>query len=54
MKGDGQGYGFEMISSIGAEIETLSVNQKKEEIYPLLEQLEKYLSLIEIVYQEME
>ncbi len=54
MKGDGKGYGFDMISDVGADLETFAMEEKKEEIKVALEKLNNYLSSIEIVYKDMD
>lgn len=52
MKGDGGGYGFDRISSIGATIEEAAKTKKADQIRASVEELSDYLSRVEVVYEE--
>ena len=51
LKGVGGGYGFEMMSQLGADIEMAARSGDSEAIPPLIEQLADYLEKIEVVYE---
>ncbi len=51
MKGAGGGYGFDEISRIGADIEKAASQKKQEKIQLLLQELEQYLSCVEVIYE---
>ena len=51
LKGVGGGYGFDRISEIGAEIESLAKLSDLEGITPQVEDLADYLGRLEVVYE---
>lgn len=53
MKGVGGGYGFERISEIGRAIEEAAAQRDGPAVQRLVDQLERYLTSVKIVYQEM-
>ena len=50
LKGVGGGYGFELMSEIGAEIESASKNNNADLIKDKINQLDDYLKRIDIEY----
>lgn len=51
MRGDGGGYGFQMISTIGQAIERAAHDKNMHEIATQIETLTDYLDRIEVVYE---
>ena len=51
MKGNGGGYGFDEISTIGREIEQAAVSGEKDKISELTDRLEKYLKNVVIKFE---
>ena len=51
MKGSGAGYGFDLITEIGAKIEQYAKNRSGEHIRKLTEELIAYLDNITIVFE---
>ena len=51
MKGSGGGYGFDKITEIGARIEVSAREKNDQAIRNLVDELSKYLELIEVVYE---
>jgi HPt (histidine-containing phosphotransfer) domain-containing protein len=51
MKGDGGGYGFEVISTIGAALEQAAARQDRPSIKRLTTELEKFLGTVKVVYR---
>jgi HPt (histidine-containing phosphotransfer) domain-containing protein len=51
MKGSGGGYGFDMITEIGAEIEQAAKSLDKNSIITNINRLKNYLRRIEIHYE---
>ena len=51
MIGSGSGYGFDFITEKGRELETSAINRDKEKIIKIIEQLEDYLSNLDITYE---
>ena len=51
LKGVGGGYGFDRISEIGAEIETLAKSNDLEGIEPQVDHLADYLERLEVAYE---
>jgi HPt (histidine-containing phosphotransfer) domain-containing protein len=51
MIGSGSGYGFDFITEKGRELETSAINKDKEKIVKIIEQLEDYLSNLDITYE---
>ena len=51
MKGCGGGYGFDMITDIGASIEVAAKGQDADEVQKWLAELENLLGNIEVVYE---
>ena len=51
MIGSGSGYGFDFITEKGRELETSAINKDKEKIIKIIEQLEDYLSNLDITYE---
>ena len=51
MKGDGGGYGFDRISTIGAVMELAAQRQDHQAIEQHIAELEDFLMRIEVVYQ---
>lgn len=51
MKGDGGGYGFEAISTIGATMEQAAARQDRPSIKRLTAELEKFLGTVKVVYR---
>jgi hypothetical protein len=51
MIGSGSGYGFDFITDKGRELETNAINKDKEKIVKIIEQLEDYLSNLDITYE---
>ena len=51
MRGDGGGYGFAMISELGHAIETAAKDKNLREIRRLVDELERYLDRVEVVYE---
>lgn len=51
MKGDGGGYGFEAISTIGAALEQAAARQDHPSIKRLTAELEKFLGTVKVVYR---
>ena len=51
MKGDGGGYGFEAISTIGAALEQAAARQDRPSIKRLTAELEKFLGTVKVVYR---
>ena len=51
MKGDGAGYGFEEISSIGDALERAALREDRAVIAEEIGKLSKFLSHVEIVYR---
>ncbi len=50
LKGVGGGYGFELMSEIGAEIETASKQDDAETVKTKIHQLDDYLKRIQVKY----
>ena len=50
MKGTGGGYGFENITEIGKNIENAAHQKSSEIILQLVEELEKYINTVHIVF----
>ena len=51
MKGCGGGYGFDMITDIGASIETAAKGQDSDQIQKWLAELEYLLGNVEVVFE---
>lgn len=51
LKGLGGGYGFELMSDIGASIESSAKEESVEAISELINQLSDYLKQIDIVFE---
>ncbi len=51
MKGTGGGYGFDDLSTIGAELEKAAVAGNSEEISALVNRLEQYLDKVVIEFE---
>lgn len=51
MKGTGGGYGFDDLSTIGAELEKAAVAGDSEEISALVNRLEQYLDKVVIEFE---
>jgi HPt (histidine-containing phosphotransfer) domain-containing protein len=51
MRGDGGGYGFAMISELGHAIETAAKDKDVFEVRRLVDELERYLDRVEVVYE---
>lgn len=51
MIGSGSGYGFDLISEKGRELEKAAFQQDKNKISEILNQLEDYLNNLEIIYE---
>lgn len=54
MKGEGRGYGFDLISDVGSALESLAQDKNIEGIKTQLDKLLKYITSLNIVYQEMD
>ncbi len=54
MKGEGRGYGFEEISTIGGKLETEGKNHQLVDSLVLVQQLEHYILNLDITYEEMD
>jgi hypothetical protein len=54
MKGEGMGYGFDLISDVGAALESLAQEKNIEGIKSELDKLNLYISSLNIVYQDMD
>jgi HPt (histidine-containing phosphotransfer) domain-containing protein len=52
MKGNGASYGFDAISTLGADLERAGKTQDVESIGPTLMRLEAYLEQVEVVYRQ--
>jgi HPt (histidine-containing phosphotransfer) domain-containing protein len=52
IKGIGGGYGFDEISSMGADLEKAAQQQDAEGVQSLIHRLETYLSRVEVVFVE--
>ncbi|NUM35146.1 MAG: Hpt domain-containing protein [Candidatus Brocadiae bacterium] len=52
MKGAGGGYGFDEITRIGANLEKAALEKKADAILSSLEELQIYLSSVQVVYEE--
>jgi HPt (histidine-containing phosphotransfer) domain-containing protein len=50
MKGDGGGYGFDLISTIGHHMEQAALANDQSAVLDQLEQLKDFLSRVEVVY----
>lgn len=50
MKGDGGGYGFDQISTIGGDLEEAAMRQDGPSIHRQVDLLTEYLSRVEVVY----
>ena len=51
MRGDGGGYGFAMISEIGHAIEDAAKGKDLVEIRRLVDELQRYLDCVEVIYE---
>ena len=51
IKGVGGGYGFKGLSELGANIETIAKSGTSSGIAELIDEMENYLSRVEIVYE---
>ena len=51
LKGSGGGYGFDKITEIGSRIEVFAREKNDQAIRNLVDELSKYLELIEVVYE---
>lgn len=51
MKGDGGGYGFDQISTIGAVMELAAKRHDHQAIEEQIAELEDFLKRVEVVYQ---
>ncbi len=51
LKGVGGGYGFDVMSKIGADIEISARAQEHDTLIELIESYEKYLDCIEVVFE---
>ena len=51
MRGDGGGYGFAMISELGHAIESAAKEKDLIEIRRLVDELQRYLDSVEVVYE---
>ena len=51
MRGDGGGYGFAMISELGHAIESAAKDKDLFEVRRRVEELERYLDRVEVVYE---
>ena len=51
MRGDGGGYGFQMISEIGHALERAAIEKDTEDITIRVDELTLYLERIEVVYE---
>ena len=54
MKGEGRGYGFDVISDVGSALESLAQGKNSECIRDELDKLQQYISSLNIVYQDMD
>lgn len=52
MKGDGGGYGFDQISTIGAVMELAAQRHDHQAIEQHIAELEDFLKRVDVVYQE--
>ncbi len=50
LRGNAGGYGFNRMGSLGAEIEAASKTKDSQKIETVIDELEQYLSNIEVVY----
>ena len=51
MKGSGGGYGFDMITEIGAALEQAALNGQDQDIRKWIDELEDYLGRVQVVYE---
>ena len=51
LKGVGGGYGFDMLSEIGAEIETAAKQSNLDVMEELINRLSDYLERVEVVFE---
>lgn len=51
MKGCGAGYGFDGITNLGESLEQAAKDQNKPEIRDLVQELNDYLEIVEVVYE---
>jgi HPt (histidine-containing phosphotransfer) domain-containing protein len=51
MKGDGGGYGFDAISTIGEALELAAVRQDRQAIEQRTSELDDYLTRLDVVYR---
>ena len=54
MKGSGGGYGFHEITRLGGELEQAAKRGDKDEIDDLNKKLAQYLTVVKVVYQDMD
>lgn len=52
MKGDGGGYGFDQISTIGDQLEQAAIAHNLSALHHQLEGLRDFLSRVEVVYKD--
>ena len=51
MKGSGGGYGFDVITEIGAALEQAAASGQDKDIRRWLDELEEYLGRVQVVYE---
>ena len=52
MKGSGQTFGFDAISEMGKSIEQAAKEKDLDEIRKKVEELSRYIEMVEVVYEE--
>ena len=54
MKGSGETFGFDAISEMGKSLEQAAKKKDLDEIRKKLKELERYIEVVEVVYEEAE
>ena len=54
MKGSGETFGFDAISEMGKSLEQSAKKKDLDEIRKKLKELERYIEVVEVVYEEAE